>query len=391
MKENDNREEHSRIGASGCNRWWNCPGQVQLCKDLSSTTSIHATTGIAAHTLCEIGLKRGMGAVERMEGDILFEGEFEIEVDDEMIESVRLYVETILSDLDELRLDRDYLEIEKKFVLDHIDKDAFGRNDACISEPFGILRVYDFKYGHRLVEVKHNYQLMYYAVGAAKGKDFSEIEFIVVQPRAKHKDGYVRRWRCSPEYLADFEKALKEKIEETKKPNAVLNTGPWCKYCPAADNAKCLEMLKSINEIAKTDFEKVNPPHPNKLNVYDIIRVLNAKDMIKSFLDGVEQRAFELIQNGQEVSGFKVVEKRTRRKWIDEKSVINEFEDIYGNDIYAPQKLKSPAQLEKIIGKKEIAEFTETPLGGLTLVPVSDKREPVKVIKAENDFNMIEK
>jgi hypothetical protein len=41
-------------------------------------------------------------------------------------------------------------------------------------------------------------------------------------------------------------------------------------------------------------------------------------------------------------------------------------------------KLLSPSKLEKVIGKKEVAEFCYTPDNGTVLVPETDRRKEIK-------------
>lgn len=63
-----------------------------------------------------------------------------------------------------------------------------------------VLRVADYKFGHRHVEVFQHPQLVAYAAGAIDALNLNEldeclfIEFVLVQPRDYHVEGPVRRW-----------------------------------------------------------------------------------------------------------------------------------------------------------------------------------------------------
>jgi len=75
------------------------------------------------------------------------------------------------------------------------------------------------------------------------------------------------------------------------------------------------------------------------------------------------------------------------------KKAINEnFPDIPDDKLYSDPKFKSVAQIEKVIGKKNMGlvnKFVESKSTGLTLVPESDPREPAK-ISAAGQFGSVE-
>lgn len=64
-----------------------------------------------------------------------------------------------------------------------------------------LIRVGEYKYGHRYVEVFRNHQMSGYASGVTELYELSEddetifVELILVQPRSYHPDGPVRVWR----------------------------------------------------------------------------------------------------------------------------------------------------------------------------------------------------
>jgi hypothetical protein len=73
------------------------------------------------------------------------------------------------------------------------------------------------------------------------------------------------------------------------------------------------------------------------------------------------------------------VAKRGNRRWIDEMMVENAFEAEVGPEIYT-KKLKSPAQLEKLVGKDRIKEYVEIPDNGVSLVPETAKGEAIQAV-----------
>lgn len=96
---------HSRLGASSCKRWLNCPGSVSLLASLPETndSSVYAAEGTCAHEICEHYLRFGIPTVAIEDNGQLGEkvevDNHEITITAEMLESCRLYAETILKDM----------------------------------------------------------------------------------------------------------------------------------------------------------------------------------------------------------------------------------------------------------------------------------------------------
>jgi hypothetical protein len=266
----------------------------------------------------------------------------------------------------------------------------FGTNDACLLIPFTVLYVYDFKYGQGVaVEAENNKQLMYYALGALEGNDdINEIELVIVQPRAFHPKGPVRRWRVSREDLMAFRAELIAHAKATEAPDAPIVPGEWCKFCPAL--AVCKGVQKKAIEIAKADFTAVNPaarlPEPEHLTTGQLATVLANADLLSDWLKGVEAYAQGLLEAGRQMPGFKLVRKKTNRKWLDEDKVVRTFSGTLKRDDMFDTKLKSPAQLEKLVGKDALEGLTFFPDGGPTVAPMTDKRESLTPANAVEDF-----
>lgn len=115
-----------------------------------------------------------------------------------------------------------------------------------------LIRIVDYKFGHRYVEVFENYQFLAYAYGVMERLGLSEqdqslwLELIVVQPRCYHKDGPVRRWivrACDVgAYLNVAASAAREALGEGStldrhgKPRAIINEN--CYDCKARHACK---------------------------------------------------------------------------------------------------------------------------------------------------------
>jgi len=136
------------------------------------------------------------------------------------------------------------------------------------------------------------------------------------------------------------------------------------------------------------DFDSI--PAVDVLTVEQIQKVLRYEDTIKDWMAKVREHATELMLQGVDIPGWKVVESLGHAKWVDEGVVTAEFGEEFGDKLYT-KKLVSPAQFEKLAGKKRLGpnfreDYTVRPKAGYKVVEENEKGETVKLTKAEEDF-----
>ena len=366
-------------------RWATCPASVKLSEGLPNPSSPYAAEGTIAHELCEIFLLDRTIVPESMIGKNI-EPHPEIEITQNMIDAVMIYVNYV-----EKEGKNKDVSLEERVTLDHIDGELYGTNDCVIYEEFGELHVIDYKHGQGYaVEARENKQLLYYASGAGAGLDYNSVRLTIVQPRCDHPDGPIRSWVTTPDRIKQFESELKSAVAETRKKEAPFKpSDKGCKWCLA--KAICPALKSKALVMAKDQFaEVVELPKPHAMTKEEISKTLKNSSLIKSWVESVEKYAKVAAESGVELEGYKLVKAKKNRKWTDESALVEEFGDLFDDsDLYAPRKLRTPAQLEKIVGKVDVARFSETPDGGLTLVKETDKRAAVKVnaIEAKDQFD----
>lgn len=403
----------------------NCPGSVALLEQIPrKPNSKYAAEGTVAHSVAEQMLLYGLPDVLPKDngrvGTMVVQDGYEVEIDVDMVAGATLYAKTIFDDFKALGLEdesldgklhaqridaKDYMKVEESFNIKSIDDELFGTCDACICVPMQKLIVYDFKYGAGVaVDPEENTQLMYYALGVAEslgGLDnlmIEDIELVIIQPRAKHDEGPIRRWATTAGRLKEFAKEIKAALVEARKPNAPCHSGSWCRFCDA--KTICTAIRDEVNRVAQMEFapvdfdnklaaryEAVQPPEVKGMTAEQIAFVLDRAGMVKDWIAEVENRALELLKTGADVPGYKCVAKKANRAWVDENTVIDAFSSLYGDEIYTPRKLKSPAQLEKVVGKESVSDFVMIPDAGYTVAKASDKRPAV--VPATEDFEVV--
>ncbi len=375
--------EHSPLGASSMHRWSVCPGSIRLSANAPDYSSPYAIEGTQAHILGAHCLEFDQDPLHLVGGK-LTNGAVPFEVTQDMAEAVDVYVRYVrrLTTKNSVRL------LEHRFDLSNVYKGCFGTGDAVVfNHPSKLLTVADYKHGAgKVVEVKGNVQLRYYGLGALMTVPWTarDVDLAIVQPRAAHPDGPIRVERIAAIDLIEFAADLVKYAKATAEPNAPLKSGDHCQFCKALPT--CPEYAKKAQAVARQEFGAVADMAPMQL-----AEALKLVPLIKAWCQAVDARAYADAEAGCPPVGYKLVNKRATRDWKNDGDII-EYLDMMGFEaaqMYAPRKLKSPAQLEPLVGKGKLDKFVTKEPSGTTLVPVDDPRPEVKRPTAKDEFSVV--
>ncbi|MCE7902844.1 MAG: DUF2800 domain-containing protein [Gammaproteobacteria bacterium PRO9] len=400
-----NRPAHSEWGASGAHRWMACAGSIRLSRGAKpGKSSFYADEGTVAHAIGEQCLLNSDRNPVDFIGQTLKGQDHDIQVTEEMADAVALYVQTVRTD--KLLLQGE-LWVEHSFDISPLTKGIrlpdgtspplYGRNDCCLfDKKEGHLIVYDYKHGAgHAVDVEMNPQLLYYALGAVLENDkkrkhrIRSIEIAVIQPRAPHKDGPVRRFPILLVDLLEWAANLVEAVKRTVASDAPLTAGEHCLFCPAAP--VCPELHKQAQETAMTDFRQLQsqPPAPETLTMQQLCGVMAKASLVEGFIKAVRDHLHGLASSGVLVPGWKLVPKRATRKWAgddnDTAAALHRLaENLTLEDLYTEPALKSPAQVEALLKKAKVLKDADAKAtfeslytkesSGTTLAPDDDAR-----------------
>lgn len=372
-----------------------CPGSVALSAGIPKTSSKYADEGTAAHELAQHCLEKGLDPLSFAEQDW---GGFYVDQQD-FAEPVKVYVDYIRG----LALNCDGgFWIERQFSLDPLNPPAeMGGTADFVGIAGDTLQVADLKFGKGVpVEVEQNKQGLYYALGALISLDeeradrISRVNITIVQPRARHNDGPIRSWSLGKDELIDFVLDLFTAAELTQKPDAPLVTGPQCRWCPA--HGACPEARRSALAVAQQEFgilheEPRTPPAPSSLTPAQIGALMYRFEEVESWMKAVVGHAQALLESGQTVPGWKLVEKVARRKWADDVKAIEWAQKAGVAPKVTHFEILSPAQTEKALGKKFPIppELISKVSSGVTIAEESDKRPAVKATLAQDEFDLL--
>ena len=370
---------HALLSASSSKRWLNCTPSARLEEQFTKDTgSVYAEEGTAAHALAEHKLKRLLKRRSRRPVS-------DYDCDD-MEECTDEYVAYAME-----QIERAKQSCKDPVVLieQHLDYSAyvpegFGTGDLVIVAD-GSLTVIDLKYGKGVaVEAEWNPQMMLYGLGALELfdaiYDIDTVRMTIYQPRLES----VSTWEISVGDLMEWvEKELKPKAQLAIHGEGEFHCGSWCRFCKAKNT--CRARAEDYLRLAQMEIQP-----PALLSDEEIAEVLKvADDLAKWAADVYAFATDEAITHGKQWGGFKLVERRSNRKYTDEEEVAEAAKAAGYTDIYK-STLVGITEMEKLMGKKKFAEvlgkLVYKPQGKITLVTESDKREAMMTATAEADF-----
>jgi hypothetical protein len=357
---------HSTIvGGSTAKRVINCPASVKLVQQMPpQPESEHAARGTLLHNVIAELLEFDKKPEQCLGATYKTQTLTQELIDEKIIPA--------LEALDEVDPEKqmEYM-VETRVAFGDFLPGVFGSTDL-LGRKGKRAFVLDWKFGDGvLVDAENNPQLLFYAAAAMRTpaaqwvfEGVEEIECIIVQPPA------MRRWVTTPARVKEFEQELLYAVRLSSWADAPMQTGDHCRWCTA--KPICPQMTGAVDRALKTQLAAL----PKE----QIAVQLQQADMLEDYIKNVRSLAFQLLENGHPVPGYKLVAKRGTRQWVEEAKIEAWVDANNIEDAYEPVKIKSPAQLEKVLKKAKIefpAEMVVSISSGDTLASDSDPRPAV--------------
>jgi hypothetical protein len=354
--------------------------------------------GTACHDLCERCLNQDRTPDSFMGTKILVEAT-EFTVDDDMVECAATYLDYIDA---RIRDGFEMIGVEIKFDLASLGArmETGGTSDCIIYHPvLEELEIIDLKTGKGvLVEVEGNAQARLYTIGAVtlfprlKVKNFRST---IVQPRVAHRDGRIRSELVSTVDMLEWTIELVEGINRAQdavegfhaaigKSDAMdrwtdefLTAGDWCTYCKAAGG--CPKLRKLAMQASGADRSsgvtrfKSNALADNAPAAVE--RDLDMIPLLEEWISGRRALAHKMAEDGHKFDHHQLVEKIGNRRFAVNgntdpgavaKAILSRMM-LSNEQLFEEPKLRSPASMEKAIGKKTVADR----LSDLIIKPVT--------------------
>ena len=359
--------QHSNIvGGSTAKRVIACPGSVALVAKMPpKPSSKYADTGTLLHnTISEIleGRLTPEGAI-----GLYYEG---IVLDQNLLNTKLLPALMALDDIDPDKK----MEYACETVVGFGDvlPDVFGSADL-LGRIGDTAYVIDWKFGDGVaVDVEENPQLMFYAAAAMRTKEVqwvfdgaAKIECVIVQPP------YVKRWETTPRRIQMFEHELVRAVKRALQPDAELAKGNHCRWCAA--KPICPLLTGAVDRALRSSVQS--------LDAASISAALDEADLLEQWISDLRALAFQMLEEGVAVPGYKLVPKRATRQWVNEDAALDALRDlgVKENELMETSML-SPAKVEKVLKKHKLElprDLVVSVSTGNTLAPEEDPRPAV--------------
>lgn len=382
--------EHSPLGGSGAHRFMNCDfsflKQREEIEDgtFEDVPSEFAALGTGAHELGALCIVEGTEPFEYLSEE--FNGYKAGWEDGISLDAVQIYVNECRSILDKCKGRPADIYVERTISRPEIHPLFKGTVDFGAVTAF---RVYarDYKNGEGIgVETPNNRQMLYYAslliieAGLTKPEHREiVVDLGIVQPNFFGLYEEIIPWETTVGYVLDW---LHTELlptmnrlynaPRTSPTDADAKPGDWCQFCPVL--LSCPKMQRAFEEYAGAGEDFITMLTNEELDRY-YSQIEHARRFMNVLKETVKARKL----TGGNIPSAKLVEPQTARVWRPGGEAA--IKAAFGKDAIAPEKLKSPAAIEKLSsrGREMALEWGYKPeSAGLTIAPLSDRRPEAK-------------
>lgn len=234
------------------------------------------------------------------------------------------------------------------------------------------LKVVDYKFGHRFVEVWEHWQTVAYAAGVARFLDLHSahpVTLCIVQPRC-FTAAPIREWKTSVgEIINICQTQIAPRVELALRPNPPTYTGRHCLDCRARHACRTLQHSTAniveyshTAEIADLPYEAVGQE----------LRILKeAMKHLEARYTGLYEAASNLARSGQRIAFWSMERTRGKFDWKNDtphEQIIG-MAELMGVNVQKPRKLLTPTQaIDAGIDRSIIDEYADHYPGATRLV-----------------------
>lgn len=371
--------KHAKFSPSKGKQILNCTASLLLEEQFPDEESPYAAEGSAGHEMAEYLIKKYLKIRTRRPVSNYYT--------DELLEAVDEYVSYVQEQIEKARQECSdpVFCVEQRVDLSSFVPECFGTADMVIMTDRKV-HVIDLKLGQGVpVLAEENVQLMIYGLGLLQIADIlfdiETVELTIVQPRLDS----ISEWSIPADDLRKWgAEVFVPKAEEALSGRGEFHPGvDTCRFCKA--RFQCRARSEYFLAVAQHEFKE-----PDLLSDEEMAEILAKADALKKWVEEVYTFAQkEAIDNRKEWPGFKLVMGKSNRKYTNEEEVIEAAKAAGYVDIFKTS-LIGITDMEHLMGKKKFQEvlgkLVYKPEGKVVLVPESDKREPINLATANEDF-----
>lgn len=358
---------HSFLPPSGANAWVHCAVWPTMNRLYPQDDTADTLVGEAAHWV----LSERFAGRSPQEGDRAPNDE---RIDRDMVNHVSDVFGWFTSEFPVQQFEEAWTE--QRLAIPSIHSICFGTPDRAQLAPTHIA-ILDFKYGHRFVHERENWQNLSYLRGVldaliARGwTDFSRIRFslAIAQPRAYDRRGSFRVWEIpAGSDLTHYWTALYNGAINALQENPRATTGDHCLDCPG--RAKCPALRASgQNVVSVSGFAP--PLDLTALEAAaELEQLRRAEAILKARTKGLEDELEAAYNRGERNFGYAMDRSLGRSAWTVPVEKAIQLGQLYGVDISRPGVATPLQAISAGIPSDVVKKYSERPLGEQKLVKV---------------------
>lgn len=393
---------HSKYSPSKLTRIINCVGSVLATADITDVSSSYADEGTLLHKVTEKTIPHNQHVSAALIQHYKLTEAHVDAVNDVMdfISSIKMAHDGPFAEFIESKVS---LESYRELVDCPGLKDVAGTLDYCLSFPDDrILYVIDWKFG--VIEVlPDSPQLKAYALGilgrgaladtgyVINSSRYDKIVLVIGQPRVLGGDPFKTETFAAEELFSWLHTTLIPAINNAEKGSTVLTPSEAaCRWCLV--KGTCAARREYAGTVAESVFA-VHAKLPHRTEIEEICDLLTKADELISYLKDIRLHVIDQLNKGVLIPGWKMVTGRSNRAWKNEADMLDYTAALgYSKTDMSVSKIMSPTQVERKLGRinTQIQGFKNLiikPPGKPTLVPETDKRQPIQADNAESVFN----
>ncbi len=362
---------HAFLAPSAAGRWVRCAQSASLEAAYPETeASPSSLEGTAAHWVVQMLL-------QGTPPDVGAQAPNGVAVTVEMLEAAVMVREDVVATLGADWAQR--LVIERRVEIPRVHAQNWGTPDYRAWGQLGdgrwVLYVWDFKYGHGVVDAFENWQLIDYVAGLLGEASLDGLQeqntvgdMRVIQPRSYHRDGPVRSWKVLASDLRPYFNRLDMAAEDATSIKPTASPHP-----EACENCKCRVHCEANQRAAYFAAERGQhyaaldmSPHAMGLELRALKR---ARDLLDARVSGLEAEVAANIKRGKLVPFWMFATVPGRLAWTKPAAEVLALGQMLGVNLAKEPDVITPAQAKKAgLPDSLVGAYAARPAGAVKLI-----------------------
>src|SRR5690606_17935008 len=143
-------------------------------------------------------------------------------------------------------------------------------------------------------------------------------------------------------------------VNEARHSNALM-PGEHCRFCPLLLGCRAAE--RAALEAADADFDEIEDASSDRIP--RLIALTQIAPVAAELAERARRALAAELDAGRAIPGFRIAQTLGRRKWRDPDEALQTLRQVFPDlrDRLCSVSLKSPAQIEKLVGPDALAEL----------------------------------